>query len=207
MKKIIFIPILLFFACTEQTHSDLSETKKSLTREEVIRSNVEKILYTNLNDSTSYEFVSIEILDSVSYADNIEDRVKFFVKDLEDEKSKLDDQARYKSLKSYSYDPKSVEKIKQSIKRNEYVLAGIDSIKASLIGAQDSVASYSYLFKFRAANAFGAKVINSYIVQTDPQPSYGVINIAQNREKVYLTPNEFPGYRELVKKSYVLYPY
>jgi len=46
----------------------------------------------------------------------------------------------------------------------------------------------------------GAKVLNEYILQTDPAPDFKVLNLAEDRDKVIINPNDFPGYTEMIAK-------
>jgi len=45
----------------------------------------------------------------------------------------------------------------------------------------------------------GALVLNTYLIQTDPLAPFEVINIAENEDELFLIPNQFEGYLELVK--------
>ena len=99
------------------------------------------------------------------------------------------------------YDEKEVEELKAKITKNERILMIIDSLETKLGNKKDEVASYTYVFSFRGNNALGAKILNEYILQTNPTPDFKIINMTDDKDKVYLNPNDFPGYREMIEKN------
>lgn len=123
----------------------------------------------SLNDPDSYEFVSLDLVDSTTFADNIAYRRDYFTQRKDDPK-------------------------------NARILSGIDSLENLMGEKTNDVASYRYLFTCRANNALGAKVINTFHVQTGPVPAYEVINITQDEDRIILNPNEFPGYFDMASK-------
>lgn len=138
-------------------------TQQSETPENVVKINAETYIRDKLNDPNTYEFVSLEVVDSVTYRDNIDYR------------------------RDYLY-------------ANERAVKVIDSLSATLGDQVNDVASYTYLFTFRATNAMGAKVLNEYLVQTGPKPELEVINFTDDMDELFLNPGDFPGYREAIQK-------
>jgi hypothetical protein len=79
--------------------------------------------------------------------------------------------------------------------------AAIVEIEKNLGDTVNTVASYTYYIKFRGNNALGAKVLNEFLVQTDGPEVTKVLNYTNDRDKLYLTPNGFPYYEEMILKS------
>jgi len=188
---LLLAPILYLSSCSE----------KVPTQDDLVKANTEEYLKPKLNDPDSYEFTRIELIDSVLYSDNIEWRINNFQRQLDDDKEYL----KKWSSKLSTYKLESIEKIVDltniSIEKNEKILNAIDSIKTSLGSKINDIASYTYLFSYRSNNALGVKVLKEYIIQTEPKPTLNVINMTDDKSKVYNTPNNFPGYEEMIKKN------
>ena len=188
---LLLAPILYLSSCSE----------KVPTQDDLVKANTEEYLKPKLNDPDSYEFARIELIDSVLYSDNIEWRINNFQRQLDDDKEYL----KKWSSKLSTYKLESIEKIVDltniSIEKNEKILNSIDSIKTSLGSKINDIASYTYLFSYRSNNALGVKVLKEYIIQTEPKPTLNVINMTDDKSKVYNTPNSFPGYEEMIKKN------
>lgn len=121
------------------------------------------------------------------------------MQNLKRDKETLERQEDYKEDLPSMYDENEVAELKGKIERNEKILAEIDSLESDLGDTVNQIASYTYLYSFRGNNKLGAKVLNKYILQTHPGPDYEVIKLAENRDQVILNPNDFPGYREMIK--------
>jgi len=171
------------------------ENEKPLSRDEIVRNNVEEYLTSTMNDPESYEFVELKLFDSVLYKDNINYRKNHFQQNIDNDSGNLEFQLKYKTS---MFNQKEVDKLNASIKRNREILADFDSIETTLGERINEVASYTYLFQFRENNSFGAKVLKEYILQTDQD--FNVINLASDKDEVYVTPNVFPGYEDIIKK-------
>lgn len=173
--------------------------EKHLTQDEIVKKNTEEYLKSNLNDPESYEFVKLELIDSVLYSDNIKYRKDSFQKDLEYDKGNLERQERYKTEIPSMYKEEEVAILNHKISKNEKILSEIEALETKLGSEKNEVASYTYIFTFRGNNALGAKILNEYIVQTDPKPNLTIRNMTNDKDKVFLNPNDFPGYREMIK--------
>lgn len=193
IKKIgsVFLLTLIgFTSCTE----------KQPTQDEIVKKNAEEYLKPKLNDPNSYEFVKLELIDSILYSDNIKYRKENFQKDIEYNKENLERQARYKTEIPSIYKEEEVAELNDKIAKNDKILLAIDSLETALGSKKNDVASYTYIFSFRGNNALGAKILNEYIVQTDPKPELTINNMTDDKDKVFLNPNDFPGYREMIVK-------
>lgn len=174
--------LLLFTAVT------FTSCSKSPTRDQIVRQQVEEHLKAALNDPESYEFVEIVLWDSVLYKDNIS-----FSKEMLNDRIETEERMK----KIYNEDEDKI-KADANIEKGKRAIAVIDSVEASLGDTVNNVASYTYVFRFRANNAMGAKMLNEYTVQITPSPDYAILNFTNDKDKVLLAPNGFPGY-DLIK--------
>src|SRR5690554_6126709 len=142
-------------------------SEKQPTQDDIVKKNAETYVKEKMNDPASYEFVKLELMDSVTFSDNIEYRKDYFSRNMEYDQSSLERQERYKTEIPSMYDEKDVEELKAKIEKNERILSKIDSLATLLGDRKNEVASYTYIFSFRGNNALGAKILNEYIVQTD----------------------------------------
>jgi hypothetical protein len=199
MKNTTSKIVLGLFALMTLGLTSCSEKKPN--RDEIVIKNAEEYLKAKMNDPKSYEFVKLVLIDSVLYSDNIQYRKEAFSKYLEDDKDEIKRKEGYKIDLPSMYDEKEIEELKAQIAKNEKILMKIDSLETKLGNKKNEVASYTYVFSFRGNNALGAKILNEYILQTNPSPDFKVINMTDDKDKVYLNPNDFPGYREMIEKN------
>jgi hypothetical protein len=199
MKNKITRMALGFFALIAIGLTSCSE--KQPTQDDIVKNNAETYVKEKMNDPSSYEFVKLELMDSVTFNDNIEYRKDFFSRNMEYDRSSLERQEGYKTELPSMYDEKEVEELKAKIEKNERILSKIDSLATLLGDRKNEVASYTYIFSFRGNNALGAKILNEYVVQTDPAPDFKIINMTDDKDKIFLNPNDFPGYRKMIEKN------
>lgn len=181
---------VLFISCGE----------KKPNRDKIVKLNVEEYLKSRMNDPESYEFVKLELIDSISFSNNIEYRKESFQRNLKYDKDDLERQKRYKIDIPSMYQEEKIEELNEKIAKNEKILAKIDSLEADLGNRKNETASYTYIYSVRGNNKMGAKILNEYIVQTNPAPNFEIINMTDDKDKMYLNPNDFPGYREVISK-------
>ena len=74
------------------------KNEKPLSRDEIVRNNVEEYLTSRMNDPESYEFVELKLFDSVLYKDNIKYRKIHFQKNIDFDSTRLEFQLMYKTL-------------------------------------------------------------------------------------------------------------
>jgi hypothetical protein len=181
-SKISFVLVVIILVSCNNQKKEKQEIIQ--TQYDIVKENTESYLSKKLNDPESYEFVELKLIDSVLYKDNIEYRKQFFI-ELRDE--------------TYPLIYKDAE-LSDKIQECNNILSEIDSIALALGEKVNTVASYTYLFSFRSTNSFGAKVLGEFILQTDPAPMYNIINMTDDKNKVLLNPNDFPGYKAIITK-------
>ncbi len=179
----------------------ISCSVKQPTQDDIVKKNLEEYVKEKMNYPSSYEFVKLELKDSITYNDNIEYRKDDFRRNMEYDLNSLQRQETYKAEIPSMYDEKEVEELKAKIEKNEKILSKIDSLATLLGDKKNEVASFTYLFSFRGNNALGVKILNEYVVQTNPAPDFKIINMTDDKNKIFLNPNDFPGYREMIKKN------
>ena len=190
-----FISTFFFLALILGCKSD----KES--KDEIVRNNVEEIFQKILNDPESYELVELELIDSALFIHKINFRKKILNSRMEIAKMTVDQQTRFKEKAPSMYSEDNLLKAQETMKEIEKKVSSIDSIGIVLGDKVNEVASYTYLFKARANNKFGAKILNSYYVETSP--NLEVFNIFdKDGEILFSTPNGFSGYDEIMNSNY-----
>lgn len=174
--------------------------EKKPTRDELVRIKAEEYVKSKMNDPATYEFVKLELKDSVLYSANIDYRKEYFNRNMGYDKESLERLKGYKNEIPSMYSKEKEDELNDKIRKNEEILTAIDSLANELGSRKNEVASYTYLFSFRGNNALGAKILNEYVLQTNPAPDYEVINMTDDAKKIFLNPNDFPGYKEMILK-------
>jgi DNA anti-recombination protein RmuC len=191
--------LLLLAVATALLATSCFKSKKE-AQQQTVQENVEAYLMPKLNDLSSYEFVSLTLVDSVNYKNNIltEKEQQQYLLTIDQEK--MEREAKLKEDGSSLYNPEREIKFGDSVQKMKALIAEMDSIEQTLGKKLEETASYTYKYSFRGNNALGAKVLNEYIVQTSPGPDFKILNVTGSSDKVLLSPNGFPGYKELLKK-------
>ena len=175
------------------------QSEKEPIQQDIVKKNVEEYLKPKMNDPESYEFAELKLTDSILYSDNVKYRKEYFEKNLKYDKDDLERQERYKTEIPSMYSEEKVTELNSKIEKNEKILSEIERLSTELGDKANDVASYTYYYSFRGNNKLGAKVLNEYILQTNPSPDFKVLKLAEKRDQVLLNPNDFPGYREMIK--------
>ena len=187
MKKTFLLLSLItiaFASCNE----------KKTTQDDIIRQKAEELIIKSMNDPDSYEFVSLEIVDSTTYKDNITHKRELYSKFMTSE---------YESITSKK--GTAIESGLSEIKKDSLIIAGIDSIEQSIGNKVNDAISYTYILKCRGNNKIGAKILVSYYIQTKTDEDR-IINITDDINKIYPHPCDFPGFKDLIEKHNPKYP-
>lgn len=164
------------------------------SQKEIVKNKIETKIKSAMNDPASYEFASIELIDSTTNKINFEYTKSSLEMDLEFQEKQLKSdsikysQAEFESLKKIYKD--GIDKYRPKVKNTKSELDKIEKIKQKLAenGELDKVVSYEYLFSFRGNNKLGAKVKNTVIVQITPAPEYEIFNLTTNKDEIILNP-------------------
>ena len=163
--------------------NDANKQDTVLSAKTIIKNKLESYLQTTLNDPKSYEFVSLEFVDSVTYGHNIKEIKNWYQHNLETSKI-LQNKLEIKTYKSF--------------------LLAIDSVEKSLgNNTLNQTAAYLLQLTFRAKNAMGGLVLGNEIVQVSPAPEFKLLTVTDDKDKVSYAPNDFPGFTEIYNKIIV----
>lgn len=168
-------------------------------RNDMVRTSVEEYYRQHTPPDSSYEFVSLTVIDTILYKDNIAFRRNFIQAEIDHNRSMAEiAQQKQDTFQTVNFHEKIVE-YQDKLERYERVMTGIDSLEKVLGGKGDEVASYTYLFKCKADNGQGKQIEKVYYVQTDM--GFGVLGMTDNKETIFPNPNDFPGYKEMALKA------
>jgi hypothetical protein len=174
---------------------------KKLSQEEIVRKNAEEYIKEKMNDPSSYEFVKLELIDTITFNDNIEYIKIDISSDIDINQSSIERNEEYKTSVPSLYNEKEVEELKSKIDRNKIILKKIDSLATLLGDRRQEIASYTYVLTFRGNNAMGVKILNEYVVQTGQAPEFEILNMTNEKDEILFTPNYFPGYLEMFEQD------
>lgn len=177
------------------------ESTEVKSKSEIVKENIELHLASNLNDPSSYQFVELVLIDSVTYKDNIDRRISMFTRNIEQANRDIEREERYRDGDmSNLYREEAYNRAKKNLELYTNYIEGIREIENNLDESVNEIASFTYIVSFRATNAFGALVLNEHFVQTKGYPDYEVINMTNERGRLHSVPNGFPGYDELLNR-------
>lgn len=172
------------------------------SEKDIVRKNVESVVINKLNDPKSYEFVEIQLIDSFSNRDAIDYRIEQAESWLDYKKSRIDDLEKYKNDKGLSslFKQDEYDKYLNEYSQDKAKIDELKELKKNKNDILDNIVSYTYSYSFRGNNALGAKILNTYYIQTDASEQRNIINIAENEKKIYLNPVDIEGYKEILNK-------
>lgn len=179
MKKTYLLSVLLltiFISCNTATRKTEEKSEPVKTTNDIIRENIEAYMQDKLHDPSTYEFVSLASLDTITYKDNI---------------------SEYRILINIDIESAKISKNYVDLKKYNERLAKLEEIESDIKDSLSNTAAYLYGFKFRASNKMGALTLHNYYVQLKPGPVYEVLNMTNDYDKLYLEPNGFPRREEL----------
>lgn len=164
------LPIIFFIlACSEP-----------LTFEERINKNIEAYFSDRLDDPSSFEFVKIEDLDTLTIKDfwNAEIRLtKISYNGHQKNKSRIDEiEKTSKELMKFKEGKEmgriGLEEVADSRKEGRRLKARLDSFNMELAAVKnDTIKEYQLMCFFRANNKSGAKELNQYYIRLAPDES------------------------------------
>ena len=186
--SILVVCTLFFVSCSE----------RELTQEEIVKRNIEEKITPSLNDAKSYEFVNLTLIDSITYLNNINHRRELFEMRLTNDENNINYMIKSNEEFPDLFKSEEMEKLKVSIKKNKNILLKINEVQKIMGDEVYNIASFTYLFEMRGNNKFGAKVLNHYYVQTSAKPELEIINMTTDKDKIDLSPNNFPNYKTIV---------
>jgi len=181
MKKVVLFVcmVAVFAACGNQS------------KENILRKKVEAEFIQKMNDPKSYEFVSLNQTDSITYLQSIKENVDYY-------KMELDFAKHQYEFSTTAIPSDDSIKYAQDIVKNQFMINGLDSLEKVLNNKLNYVGCRTYTWTFRAKNAMGALTLGDYYVQVNDKDS--IVNVTDNTKKLNLT-CDIPGYDELLKQK------
>ncbi|MEO8933882.1 MAG: hypothetical protein ABI295_06200 [Xanthomarina sp.] len=193
---VLLLSTICFTSC--KSEKELTFENPAETRDMIVQAKLEKNIKGKLQYPESYKLVELKLRDSVLYIDNINYYKNYYQQILMTDKSNLEKQELFKKQGSSEYKEKALNELKTSISKNEKILVEIDRITTELGDKANLAASYTYNYMFKSKNVSGNDADYNYIVQTNHSPEYKLISIAEREDMIVSSPNDFPGYKEMI---------
>jgi hypothetical protein len=147
------------------------------TLDEIVKRKAEKYLKDNMHDPSSYEFVSLKLLNKHTVQDDIR-HLKSKYEPSTFDRTSLDFHLEYNHFDE-------VREYKTKIEESKYMYRSLDSLEQS-IPTRNKVIFYTYIIRCRAKNAFGAKILSECYVQVGPKPKYELLTVTNNSNEILL---------------------
>lgn len=164
-SKIILLAAVLFTACSEKP------VNVSLKEELLLK--CQDTLLKVLNDPKSYQFVSFEVLDTVTYGENIKEFIRKDSSTLEFRKGLS------------SSDTSELNKLEKQLEHyRNYSVSNADSLKQTC--------AYVGLLKFRATNAMNAIMLFEMLCYYDAIQQNQIFALVNDAKMIPKYPGGFP---------------
>lgn len=196
MKKLTSIITISLFGLLAIGLSSCADNEPS--HEDILRKQVEDFIKSEINTPQGYKFVELTLIDSVLFSNNINYLRQNYSQNLDFDYSSMKRQESFQTEDPSMYDANEVNKLKASLNKYKQIITKIDSIEADMGDRKNDVASYTYLLSFLEKDDSGAEVMNKFIVQTGEAPDYKILNVTRDPRNLNPSPNEFPGYQEIL---------
>lgn len=197
LLPILFFITILFTSC--KSDKEFISQNSEENREMIIQAKLEKSMKLKLKYPESYKFVKLKLRDSILYSDNIKDIKNSYQRILDADKETLVAQETYKASGSSDFKKERLAELQAAIVKNEKILTEINRLSQNLGDKINQAASYTYDYSFNSKNISGKDASYDYIVQTTQAPDYHLLNMASKEDMLVKTPNNFPGYKEMLK--------
>ena len=161
MNKIILLLTLAVISC-------------SPSKEDLAKKKIEAHLFTKMNDAKSYEFVSIDSLQSYSKFDSLVKEIEFLEKMVISMKEVVEsDKSFIKTISSINNDSDLIEDTQNFMdSTNKHINESLSKIEHSKVELKNEslkkeIIEYRTNINFRGKNALGALMLNSAYVRLD----------------------------------------
>ena len=179
--------LIILYSCNQEKQLDVLN---------IVKDNTKEYLIDKSTDLSSYEFVSLKIIDTISYQDNIN-----IYKDLRKRHIEIDENIIKTKFEGIEFGPDEINEMLKLSEENlisaKIFLKRIDSIELSLGKKVYEDAAYLFLYSFRAKSISETLVLYEYYLQVSAIPDYSILNLTNDSNKLLITPNGFPGLQEL----------
>lgn len=179
-----------------------NEKGRPLSRDEIVKRNLKEYVLPGLEHPDTYELLSLVIYDTVYYKDNIKQRKAMFKSNLNRSQQELGYYESHKNDFEADVLESRIARKKGDISLYKNIISSIDSVETQMGDTKNEVASFTYLISYRYANNFGVKNKYEGMIQTGPEPDFKIINITNDTGKLFVIPNGFPGYDQIIYNAF-----
>lgn len=167
----------------------------------IIRQNAEAYLNDKLHDPDSYEFISLGVLDTITYQDNIEDYRQSETSQIGWLEGRIERQIDNKKSLPSIFDETELNDSRKELSEIKIRLSKLDSIEKALGTKLTDPAAYLVSYSFRANNKMGALNVHDQYLQVSAGPEFSVLKMTDDLSKLFSTPNGFPGLQDLYTQT------
>jgi len=180
-----FILSLLLLSCISYS---CSKSPKSEIQEAI-----EKVILLQLDDPSSYEFASLQILDTVSYIDNINHDKNLIKETIANNNSRIKRTRKIHSNESEERLNFFLSNEIEAVKIYSKALVVLDSIEKNIASQINQTSAYICCYKYRTNNELGNLTLNTLYIEISPSQEYKVIGIQNKIENLSSTPGNYPN--------------
>lgn len=175
----LFIMCCIAFSCSKSPKSEIQEA-------------IEKIILPQLDDPSSYEFASLQILDTIKYEDNINHDKFLFEKTINDNNDII---SRFKKIHQRENEEVLNFRLSNEMSAVRVYSKAIEILDSIENGIQtDKICAYTCCYKFRSNNGLGNLTLNTLYIEISPLlQNYNILNIQNEIEKLSPTPGDYPN--------------
>lgn len=195
LLAVLFLVTIFLTSCKSEKEYTFENPSES--RDMIIQAKLEKTIKAKLQYPDSYEFVGLQLKDSISYMDNVIYYKNFHQKILDADRKNFEKQLTLQKQKSDQFNKQKFDEYQLAITKNEKILSEIDKLTANLGSKLNTTASYTYNYFFKSKNVSGKDASYTYIVQTDNTPEFKILKVAEKDDMILL--NDLPGYFSMVE--------
>ncbi|MGQ1911583.1 hypothetical protein ACT3CE_17600 [Marinifilum sp. RC60d5] len=188
LKNIITLCFIAIIpACNSSKQNELQEA-------------IEKVILPQLDAPKSYEFASLQILDTITFKSNVKHDKLHIKQIIENNTNKINRTRKLHSSESKERLDFFLSDEISAVKIYSKALEKLDSIEKQLIPQINQTAAYICKYKFRSNNELGNLSLTTIYFEITPSPSYTILNIQTDAKKLSTTPGDYPG-KDLVKSE------
>jgi len=165
--------------------------------EDEIRKAVEEYQALNMNDFSSYEFVSLTLDSAMTQAHNINESKTLYQKNLEQYKPMLKEVEADNRRFGGGFED-FIRRYQNQMEKDRKVVERLDSLLQGLGEQANSVACFVYNYSYRENNEFGARVLR--VAKLYMTPELEVKTIALERGKELVTCNQLEATEEILEQ-------
>ncbi len=164
------------FSCSKFPKSEIQEA-------------IEKVIIPQLDDPSSYEFASLQVLDTIRFCDNIQIDRDHFTSMINSSKKNIE---YYKGRKGGIID------YEENLSNYTQLLEAVNATEKQLGETANNIAAFYCEYKFRFNNSHGQPKLHTLYIQITPKPDFEILAIKENEQgKLLNAPGNYPGRNDI----------